>query len=93
MKVTKQNIEACVHSLKELLEREGYTQDLVLHAGEPRNGRAWRLFFEDGSEVPGLFMGYVGWTKPEAWQTLITMMRLMSDLRMHEREMMAARDH
>lgn len=86
MRVTKQNIEACVRVLKADLEREGYTLDLHLQEGEPRYGRAWRLFFEDGTEVPGLFQGYLGWTKPEAWRTLNTMIRLMSDLYVHELE-------
>lgn len=83
MRVTEKNIVASVEALQVQLVREGYTKAVHLHHGKPSVGLAWRLYFEDGSEVPGLFRGYLGWTKEEAWHTLSTMIRLMSDLWNH----------
>lgn len=65
----------------EVLGEEVYesmrTPHLILQYGSPTYGNAWRLFATGGtvyrsghSDPMHLTLGYLGWTRSEAWQTL-----------------------
>ena len=50
---------------------------LILQYGSPTYGNAWRIFATGGSVYRSahydplhLTLGYIGWTRQEAWQTL-----------------------
>ena len=50
---------------------------LILQKGSPTYGNAWRIFATGGSYYQSghydplhLTLGYLGWTRSEAWQTL-----------------------
>lgn len=50
---------------------------LILQYGSPTYGAAWRLFATGGTKYRSahydpmhLTLGYLGWTRSEAWQTL-----------------------
>ena len=50
---------------------------LILQYGSPTYGNAWRIFATGGSYYQSahydplhLTLGYLGWTRKEAWQTL-----------------------
>ena len=53
------------------------TPHLILQYGSPTYGNAWRIFATGGtrygsghSDPLHLTLGYLGWTRSEAWQTL-----------------------
>lgn len=65
----------------EVLGEEVYesmrTPHLILQYGSPTYGNAWRIFATGGSKYRSahydplhLTLGYLGWTRSEAWQTL-----------------------
>ena len=65
----------------EVLGEEVYesmrTPHLILQYGSPTYGNAWRIFATGGtvyrsghSDPLHLTLGYLGWTRSEAWQTL-----------------------
>lgn len=60
-----QNIEAKVQRLTNLTGKS-----FLLDHGSPSNGRAWRLWGSDGTDVFFLGCGYLGWTRREAALTL-----------------------
>jgi len=63
--VSVSNIEAKVQRLTNLTGKS-----FQLDHGSPTNGRAWRLWGSDGTDVFFLGMGYLGWTRKEAALTL-----------------------
>lgn len=70
------------HGLLEGEELEGEGEHmrrphLILQYGSPTYGNAWRIFATGGSVYRSahydplhLTLGYLGWTRKEAWQTL-----------------------
>ena len=53
---------------------------LELQTGSKANGRAYRLYIEGGKAAPGTQNGFLGWTKTEAFDTLLTMARTIEDV-------------
>lgn len=75
----------------ETLEEASYESmkepHLILQYGSPTYGNAWRLFASGGthygsghSDPLHLTLGYLGWTRSEAWQTLTGIYQTLSAL-------------
>jgi len=60
---------------------------LILQFGSPTYGNAWRIFATGGTKYRSahydplqLTLGYIGWTRKEAWQTLTGIYTVFSAL-------------
>jgi hypothetical protein len=63
------------------------TPHLILQYGSPTYGNAWRIFATGGTKYRSahydplhLTLGYIGWTRKEAWQTLTGIYTTLSAL-------------
>jgi len=63
------------------------TPHLILQYGSPTYGNAWRIFATGGTRYRSahcdplhLTLGYIGWTRKEAWQTLTGIYTTLSAL-------------
>jgi len=68
--------KAALEHQRQLIARDHPNgEHLVLEAGSPTYGHAWRLYFKDPDNgglhsFPGLDNGYLGFSKNEAYQTM-----------------------
>ncbi len=79
-RVTNADLEAVlgryIHAVDAVgIIHEGFRMD----EGSKVNGRAFRLYRNDGTEAPGTIHGYLGTTKTEAWDRLHTLAKAFED--------------
>lgn len=79
-RITMKDLHQVLAVLKGALEVEGINTPLRLDEGSKVNGRAFRLYFEDGTSCVGTSNGFLGWTKKEAYETMWTILRTIQDM-------------
>lgn len=86
-RVSKKDVDNAFQAYVEECARHGFaTEDLRLHHGSKTNGNSYKVL-NRALRAPGVdTMGFIGWTRREARETLYTITRVMADIRWRRRE-------
>lgn len=80
-RITTKDVEGALGRYVRALSMNGIDLSVRLDHGSKVNGRAFRIFKAgDGYSAPGTNNGYLGMTKHEAWDTLLTLARMAEDI-------------
>jgi hypothetical protein len=80
-RVTKSELYGALERYKNAWECVDVPMDtLRMQKGSSTMGVAYRIHFRNGSAAPGTSDGYLGMTRSEAWETLLTISRTIEDL-------------
>jgi hypothetical protein len=79
-RITKSQLEGALGRYLNAWAGMGFNLELRFQEGTSTMGVAYRLQMKDGSNAPGTTGGYLGMTRSEAWDTLLTISRTLEDL-------------
>jgi len=79
-RITKADIELVLKRYIKAMELNGIYVEYRLDEGSKVNGRAFRLYREDGYAAPGTSNGYLGATGREAWHMLYSLAVMAEDI-------------
>ncbi len=84
-RVTSAELELVLKRYIRAMEINGIYVGYQLDEGSKVNGRAFRLYQENGYAAPGTLNGYLGTTKREAWHMLHSLAVMAEDIAYHKK--------